>query len=182
MLETERLKIRRFEDSDVDGVHLMRSDPEVMRYIRETLKERSESAEWMRKISARWDTDGIGYCALVERSTGEFAGWCGLWQVPETGEIEVGYAIARSKWKMGYATEAAEAVVGHGFSSLGLDHIVALAYPENSASINVMQKLGMTYVETGTFYGKRLVKYSVRSDEWRNGFARRENERNAASN
>lgn len=167
MLETERLLIRKFEDSDVDGVHLMRSDPAVMKYIRETLKERSESASWMKAISARWESDGIGYCGLVEKTTGEFAGWCGLWQVPETGEIEVGYAIARSNWGTGYATEAAEAVVGHGFSALGLDHIVALAYPENAASINVMGKLGMTYVETGTFYGKRLVKYSVSAAEWR---------------
>ncbi|HUF03423.1 MAG TPA: GNAT family N-acetyltransferase [Aridibacter sp.] len=167
MLETERLKIRKFEDSDVDAIHAMRSDPEVMRYIRETLKEKSESASWMKAISARWEPDGIGYCALVERTTGEFAGWCGLWQVPETGEIEVGYAITKSKWGTGYATEAAQAVVDLGFRTLGLDHIVALAYPENTASINVMGKLGMTYVERGTFYGKRLVKYSVTADDWR---------------
>lgn len=167
MLETERLNIRRFQDADVDGVHLMRSDPEVMRYIRETLKEKSESASWMKAISARWDSDGIGYCALVEKTTGDFAGWCGLWQVPETGETEVGYAITKSKWGTGLATEAAEAVVDYGFSTLRLDHIVALAYPENEASINVMGKLGMTYVETGQFYGKRLVKYSISSGKWR---------------
>lgn len=167
MLETERLLIRKFEDSDLDGVHLMRSDPEVMRYIRETLKERSESAAWMKAISARWEPDGIGYCALIEKATDEFAGWCGLWQIPETDEIEVGYAVTRSKWGIGYATEAAGAVVDYGFRELGLDHIVALAFPENAASINVMGKLSMTYVETGTFYGKRLVKYSVDADEWR---------------
>lgn len=167
MLETKRLTIRRFEDSDVDGVHSMRSDPEVMRYIREVLTEKEESRKWMTAISSRWESDGIGYCALVERSSGEYSGWCGLWQVPETGEIEVGYAISKDKWGKGFATEAADVFLDYGFRKLGLDHIVALAFPENAPSINVMKKLGMRFVTVGEFYGKQLVKYSVAADEWR---------------
>ncbi len=166
MLETERLRIRKFCDADVDAIFGMRSDPEVMRFISQPQKEREASAAWMKMISSLVDSEGIGYFALEEKETGELAGWCGLWRVPETDEIEVGYAIARSKWRLGYATEAAREVVRYGFTKVGLGRIVAVAFPENEASIRVMRKLGMTYVTTGVFYGKQLVQYAVKREEW----------------
>lgn len=169
MLETERLLLRKFEDGDVDGIFDMRRDPEVMRFISDVQTEREESEAWMTRISSLWQSEGIGYCALVEKSTSEVAGWCGLWKIPETKEIEVGYAVAKRKWGNGYATEAAAAMVGHGFGSLGLDRIVAVAFPENEASIKVMRKLGMEYVMTGEFYGKELVQYAISREMWRAG-------------
>ncbi|REJ76340.1 MAG: N-acetyltransferase [Acidobacteria bacterium] len=166
MIETERLLIRRFREADVDAIHEMRSDPEVMRYIRETAADREESAKWTEAISAKWESEGIGYCALVEKATGDIAGWCGTWRIQETNEVEVGYAIAKTKWGKGFATEAAAAMVDHAFSELRLDYLVAVAYPENEASIRVMKKLGMSFVREGTFYGKQLVQYSIRIADW----------------
>jgi ribosomal-protein-alanine N-acetyltransferase len=166
ILESKRLILRKLESCDLDAIHAMRNDPDVMRYIREVSLSREESAKWMDLISALWDTEGIGYCAIVEKESGDIAGWCGTWKIPETGEIEVGYAVARSKWGNGYATEAAAATVEHAFSELGLERIVAVAYPENTASIKVMKKIGMKYVRTGEFYAKELVQYAIGKDEW----------------
>jgi RimJ/RimL family protein N-acetyltransferase len=78
----------------------------------------------------------------------------------------VGYAIAKEKWGNGYATEAAAAAVDHAFRRLKLERIVAVAYPENTASIRVMEKLGMKFVRTGEFYAKELVQYAIGRDEW----------------
>ena len=166
MLETERLILRKFEAGDIDGVFDMRRDPEVMRFMGNVHTKREKSEEWMTSISLLWESEGIGYCALVEKSTSEIAGWCGLWRIPETKEIEVGYAVSKPKWGNGYATEAAAAMVAHAFRSLELERLVAVAYPENKASINVMKKLGMEFVRTGEFYGKELVQYAISREMW----------------
>lgn len=166
MLETKRLVIRKFRDSDVADIFRMRSDEEIMRFIGATHASPEASADWMRLISRPLDSEGIGYRAVVERGSGSVVGWCGLWRLSETGETEVGYAIARPSWGKGYATEAAAAVVDSAFQDLGLEKVVAVAYPENSASIRVMEKLGMTFVRIGSFYGKRLAQYSVSSSRW----------------
>lgn len=166
MLETERLILRKFEEADADAVFAMRSDPELMRYIREPSNDREESVKWIGLTSSLLDTEEIGIFAVVEKATGEFAGWCGTWKIPETGEIEVGYAIAKNSWGKGFATEAATATVEYAFSKLGLDRIVAVARPDNEASINVMKRLGMKYVRTGEFYARELVQYAIEKEEW----------------
>lgn len=160
MLETERLILRKFDDGDVDAVFAMRSDAEMMRFIREP-QNRVETINWLKLISSHWDDAKIGFCAVIEKSSGEFLGWCGLWRLTETGETEVGYAIAKKFWGKGYAREAAEAFLIYGFDALKLEKIVAVARPENAASRRVMEKLGMRYDYTGEFYGRQLVHYSI---------------------
>ena len=166
MIETERLILRKFEDSDLDDIFAMRSDHDVMRYIRQPQTDPSESAKWIRLISSFWETEGIGYCALIEKATGHLVGWCGLWRLKETDEIEVGYAISKSNWGRVFATEAAAAVIGYGFKELGLGRIVAVAFPGNKASQNVMTKLGMSYVGIGVFYGNSLAQYAIERPVW----------------
>ena len=109
MLETERLFLRRFSENDIDAVFAMRSDADVMQFIREPQTNRSEAESWVKLVSSRWDTDKIGFCALFEKSSGKFIGWCGLWRLKETDETEVGYALVRDFQGKGYATEASEA-------------------------------------------------------------------------
>ena len=168
MFETERLILRPFDEEDVDAVFAMRSDEDVMRFIRPIQTERGETINWIRMLSEKWDTENIGFCAVVEKKTGNFAGWCGLWRLKETGEFEVGYAIAKNFQRKGYAAEAARRILDYGFNELDLEKIVAVAYPENEASQNVMKRLGMKYVKTGEFYEKNLVQYAIFKDEFQN--------------
>jgi ribosomal-protein-alanine N-acetyltransferase len=166
MLETERLLIRPFTDFDVPEVFAMRSDPEIMRYIRTPHKDLEETRKWVKMLSSRWEKDGIGFCALIEKETGQFIGWCGLWQLAENDEIEVGYAIAKSHWGRGLASEAAASIVDYGFDELKLDKIVALAREENTPSRRVMEKLGMEFGYIGTFYGRQLVHYEITREDY----------------
>ena len=161
MVETDRLIFRKFADGDVEVIHSMRSDPEIMRFIGQVSSGPDDTLRWMDRICGLWDSEGIGYLAMIEKDSGELCGWSGLWKIPETGEIEVAYAVTKPKWGLGYATEAAAAFVGYAFRELDLDRIVAVAFPENRASIKVMEKLGMEYVMTGEFFGKRLVQYAI---------------------
>jgi ribosomal-protein-alanine N-acetyltransferase len=167
MLETNRLILRRFTDDDVDAVFAMRSDAEIMRFIREPQKRRDETHNWLRLISGKWEDEKIGFCAVIEKKSGKVIGWCGLWLLQESNEIEVGYAIKKEFWGRGFAPEAAEAMLKYGFNELELEKIVAVAYPENQASQNVMKKLGMNYNYVGEFYGRDLVHYSITKTDWK---------------
>jgi RimJ/RimL family protein N-acetyltransferase len=165
MLETERLLLRPLTKRDGDAIFAMRSNREVMRYIREP-QNRAETDDWIRLVSSRWEKDGIGFCALIEKNGGQLAGWCGIWRLKETNELEVGYAVARQFWKRGFATEAAEKFIEHAFANLRPDKIVAVAEPANAASRRVMEKLGMSYVKLGVFYGRELVQYAVTAEKF----------------
>jgi len=169
VLTTKRLTIRPFVDSDLDDVFEMRRDPEIMRFIREPQVKPDETKRWIEMISSKWEDSGIGFCALVDNENGRFAGWCGLWNLKETDEIEVGYAIHKDCWGKGFATEAAQRVLKYAFEDLDLERVVAVAFPENLGSIKVMQKLGMTCVGIGRFYNQDLMQYAITSREFSQG-------------
>jgi len=165
MLETDRLILRLMDVRDVKAIFAMRSDIDVMRFIREP-QNRDESANWIKLVSSRWEHEQIGFCAMLEKLSQEFIGWCGIWRLPETGELEIGYAVAKQFWCKGFATEAALEFLDYAFEKLENEKIVAVARPENAPSRRVMEKLGMHYDYTGEFYGFELVHYSIDKEEF----------------
>lgn len=165
MFETERLILRRLDEKDVDAIFAMRSDPEVMRFIRAP-QNRTETINWLNLVSSRWASDRIGFCAIVEKQNGKFVGWCGLWRLKETSELEIGYAIAKNAWGKGFATEAAQVFLRYAFEQLKTEKIVAVAEPENASSRRVMEKLGMKFVRLGEFYNRQLVQYAMSQESW----------------
>lgn len=165
MLETERLIMRPMVEDDVDEIFAMRSDEDIMRFIREP-QGRDESLDWIKLVSERWDSEKLGFCVVVEKETDNFLGWCGVWRLQETDEMEIGYAIEKAQWGKGFATEAAEKFMQYAFEELKTEKLVAVARPENTASRRVMEKLGMRFVKTGEFYNQTLVQYGIKKSEW----------------
>ena len=173
MLETERLFLRKFNENDIDAVYAMRSDGDLMRFIREPQTDRAEAESWIELVSSRWETEKIGFCAVIEKSSGKFVGWCGLWRLKETDETEIGYALIKDFRGRGFAVEASEAFLIYGFETLNLKEIVAVARPENRASRRVMERVGMTYDYIGKFYERDLVHYSITREEFFNAKTQR---------
>ncbi len=172
MLETDRLILRPLDEKDVDAIYAMRSDADVMRFIREP-QNRQESANWVELVSSRWENEQIGFCAILEKPSEKFVGWCGIWRLKETAELEIGYAVAKELWGNGLATEAALCFLNYAFKKLKPERVVAVARPDNAASRRVMEKLGMNFVGTGIFYDQELVRYAITRDEYarnRNAF------------
>ena len=165
MLETDRLILRPLDEKDIDVIYAMRCDADVMRFIREP-QNRNESADWLELVSSRWKTEQIGFCAMLEKTSGRFLGWCGIWRLKETGELEIGYATAKEFWKKGYATEAAIKFLDYAFEKIQPEKIVAVAQPENTASRRVMEKLGMSFIKTDIFYNQTLVQYAITKEEY----------------
>jgi RimJ/RimL family protein N-acetyltransferase len=167
MFETKRLFLRKMTENDLDSVSAMRSDADIMRYIREPQK-RDEALNWIKLVSSRWEGEKIGFCSVLLKETEQFIGWCGLWQLKETGEIEIGYALFKEFWGRGFAVEASEPFLRYGFTELSLPKVVACAHPNNKGSRRVMEKLGMTFDHIGKYYGNDLVHYTITRDDYFN--------------
>ena len=79
----------------------------------------------------------------------------------ELGEVDVAFRLMPNHWGQGLATEAALASVRFGFADLGLKRIIGLVMPENIASVRVLEKTGLRYAETVTFWGHQFSKYVI---------------------
>lgn len=82
---------------------------------------------------------------LLPKEGGPLIGFCGLQPLPDSPDIEIGWWLARACWGRGLATEAARVALRDGFARVDLERIVSIAQPANTASIRIMQKLGMRY-------------------------------------
>ena len=110
----------------------------------------------MQTCLKRYQTWGFGPYALVEQSSQNVIGYCGLSLFPDLdgqAEVEIGYRLARSAWGQGYATEAAWAVRDYAFTTLGVKRLIAMIDPSNLASIRVAEKIGMKYEKEVMFEG-----------------------------
>ena len=150
-LETDRLILRQWQDSDLAAFAKMSSDPEVMRYFPNTLSlEQSDALA--EKIRGKIQNSGYGFWAVEIEETADFAGFCGLNipdpQLPFGPSVEIGWRLAKHFWKWGYATEAATAAINYGFKELSLSEIVSFTVPSNVPSQNVMKRLGFQFDTT----------------------------------
>ncbi|WP_037614639.1 GNAT family N-acetyltransferase [Streptomyces aureus] len=143
---TDRLLLRRWRDADLGPWAAMNADPEVREHLGEPLT-REQSDASVAQFRAEFDERGYGWWAVEVRATGEFIGFAGLDDVDDdmafTG-VEIGWRLARSAWGKGYATEAALAVLAHGFDTLSLPEILAVTTAANTRSRAVMSRIGMT--------------------------------------
>ena len=146
-LETDRLVLRDWRDSDLAPWAALNADPAVREHLGPPITTEQAAAS-IRSFQEVLDRLGYGFWAVEVRASGEFIGFTGLDDVddvmPFTG-VEAGWRLARSAWGHGYATEAARAVLDHGFTTVGLDEILAITATTNARSQAVMRRLGMTH-------------------------------------
>jgi RimJ/RimL family protein N-acetyltransferase len=150
VLETPRLFLRRFTDCDEDALLILalNSDAEVLKYLHEPLlRDKDHAREILTKIILPQYENNLGRWAIHLKQSNEFIGWCGLKYRPELGETDLGYRLMKSAWGKGYASEAAAATLKFGFDSLGLDSITGRAHIDNTASLVILEKIGMQYVK-----------------------------------
>ncbi|MBI1846597.1 MAG: GNAT family N-acetyltransferase [Candidatus Rokubacteria bacterium] len=146
-LTTARLRLRDWTERDLAPFAALNADARVMEFFPRPL-DRAESDALAARIRDHFARRGFGLWAVEAPGAADFIGFVGLsvptFQAPFTPCVEVGWRLAAAHWGRGYATEAAAAVVAHGFRQLGLDEIVSFTVPANVRSRRVMDRLGMT--------------------------------------
>src|SRR6266849_3342817 len=144
-METERLKLSPWGEDDIPSLRALSTDPEVVRYISDGVpwpEERiREFFERQRRLYAE-----RGYCMWrLSAGGGELIGFCGIQPLGDTGEIEIGWWLAKAYWGRGLATEAARCALSDAFERVGLRRVVAIAQEANRATTRIMEKLGMKH-------------------------------------
>jgi RimJ/RimL family protein N-acetyltransferase len=161
-LQTERLVLDRWQAPDWKALRPIATDPEVMRYITGGVpwtddKIQSFVNDEMRRYSER------GFCRwkLLEKSSGEMIGFCGVGFWRDAPNPEIGWWLARRCWGRGLATEAARTALRDAFERLQLDRVISIARPANSASTRIMEKLGLKFECEFENDGVRLVRFAI---------------------
>jgi RimJ/RimL family protein N-acetyltransferase len=173
-LTTERLTLRAFSADDVPAVARLADNPEISR---NTLRiphpyTKADARQWLalQEEESRAGTGAV--FAITGKENGSLMGACGLEIFPEHRRAELGYWLGRDFWGNGYATEAAWAVVGWGFGTLGLNRISASRFSDNPASGRVLEKVGMRQegvLRRHVFRGgefRDMVMYGMLREEW----------------
>jgi RimJ/RimL family protein N-acetyltransferase len=141
-LETARLILRMWRESDFDDYAAMCADPEVMRYLGGKTFNRMEAWRHMAFLIGHWYLLGYGHWAVEEKSTGRLVGRIGFLNPADWPGFEIGWTLARDCWGKGYATEGAQRALDYTFNELDKGHVISLIHPDNAASIRVAERLG----------------------------------------
>ena len=166
-LTTARLRLRPAGSTDTDALHALWTDPKVRRWLwDDDVIPRATVEAVIADGAASFAAHGYGHWLVVDDTDG-VVGFCGLRRVVDGGEVELLYALAPAFWGKGYATEAARAVLAHGFDRVGLGRIVAQTDVPNAASVRVLERLGMTRERRVRKGWAELVDYALRSTEFR---------------
>ena len=147
MIQTARLILRPWRDSDLPAFAEQNADPVVMRYLLHVLT-REESDAYARRAEDHLAEHGFCKWAVEAPDVAPFIGAVGLshvrFEASFTPAVEVAWRLHRNFWGQGYATEAARAAIEDGFARVGLKEVVALTTLANLPSQRVMQRLGMS--------------------------------------
>jgi len=145
-IDTPRLRLRQWRDSDLAPFAALNADAHAMRFFPARLgREASDAAvaRWRAQIDER----GWGLWAAERRDTQDFIGFVGLAVPPPTLPcapcVEIGWRLLPAHWGHGFATEGARAVLRVAFEQLGLDEIVSFTSVLNTPSRAVMERIGM---------------------------------------
>ena len=178
-LTTARLVLGTWSDEDADGLLELSNDREVMRHF-PGLASREQIDALVARHRANLAAGRPGLYAVRVAATSRFIGFVGLatpsFEAPFMPCVEIGWRLRRDAWGHGYATEAARAVLAHGFDTLGLAEIVSFTTTGNEPSRAVMRRLGMHHDPAEDFDHPSVpeghpvrphVLYRLRAEEWR---------------
>ncbi|NIA27992.1 MAG: GNAT family N-acetyltransferase [Desulfobulbaceae bacterium] len=168
-LETKRLSLRRLTLDDAELMLAVWNDPAFIRYVADRGIRTIKAARAALKEGALKLFSDYGYgpfrVALTEDDTP--VGVCGLFRREGLDEPDLGFSILPKYWRKGYAHEAARAVVGHAKTDIRLTRLTAIVSPENTASVALIEKLGLQFERMHRLPGDDddVAIYCMRLDE-----------------
>lgn len=162
IFETENLILRKFQDSDAPGFFLIRSNPELMKYIpRPLAKTENEALDLIRSFNIAYEKGEHVSFAIELKETNEFIGSVGYYRINyDAHRTEVGYLLSDKHHRKGYLTEALRVLIDFAFQEMEFHSLEAVIDPDNIASIKLIEKLGFVkeahFKENAYFDGKYL--------------------------
>ena len=161
-LETERLKLRRADLNDINGLFAMRSDAEIMKYIPRPVAENLEEiSEFLKLTDEKINTNEMINWVITLKDDPKMMGTIGYYHIkPEHYRAEIGYMLLPEFQGRGYVTEAINEVTKYGFKNMELHSIEAVIDPANLASAKVLEKCNFIkegYFKESEFYNGQFI-------------------------
>ncbi len=157
-LETPRLILREWRETDLDALARMHADPEIVRFLGGTPRSRAESWANMATYAGQWALRGTGLWAVEHRPDGRFAGRVGILHPESRPEPELAYSIGRAFWGQGLAEEACRAALAW-YRTRGAPPPVSYIDPVNHRSRRLAARLGAYPETTIELHGKHLEQW-----------------------
>jgi RimJ/RimL family protein N-acetyltransferase len=150
-VNTERLRLRKFRESDWQDLFSYYSDEDCMRFT--TGRPLTDWETWrvVATMVGHWELRGFGPYAMEEIASGKVIGPVGLWYPLEWPEPEIKWGLSKVYWGKGFAREAAEAVRAMAATQLPEYHLISLIVADNTNSIKLAESLGAVYEKTIPF-------------------------------
>ncbi|WP_176370430.1 GNAT family N-acetyltransferase [Elizabethkingia anophelis] len=166
ILETKRLLLRELNPDAAGDFFNLNENPNVIKYTGDKAFQNIDEAREFLENYQDYRLNGYGRWAVMSKENNEFVGWCGLKYNSSTDETDVGFRFFEHYWNKGFATENAGECIDYGFKSLNLNAVVGRAMQDNTASVKVLEKLGMKYLIDFDFDGHKGVIYKIESRDF----------------
>lgn len=146
---TERLVVREFTTEDASFIVRLLNAPGWLRHIGDrNVRSEEQGVDYLeRVIFASYRINGFGFWLLERKSDGAPVGMCGVYKRDYLELPDIGYAMLPEYERQGYATEAAMETLLHAQVRLGLKSICAIVTPSNAASIRLLERIGLKYLQ-----------------------------------
>ena len=176
-IETARLLLRPFTEEDLDIIHALYSDPEIMRYTPFDPKTPEQSQAHLDQLIAEWKKEkplNLEY-AVILKSEGKKIGRAHILIDEETDSAMVGGMLLKPYWGNHYAKEMALAMIDYSFDVLQVHRVTGLCNPGNIGSWKMMENCGMRreayfrrkcrYVKNGEAHWEDELVYAILPEE-----------------
>lgn len=165
VFETERLIVREFTAEDYENYFILHSDPTVMQYIRPAENREDCDKRFEATILFLPSHAYLGRWAVNEKESGRFVGCFVICPIPKEPErIQLGYSFIPEVWGRGYATEVSKGGVEYFYNDTPLTELYAVTETENTASENVLRKVGFELLEKKMEGEKELLVLIIRKE------------------
>jgi ribosomal-protein-alanine N-acetyltransferase len=155
--ETERVILRKLTMSDVEKWTDFFVDNQMLKFVGVDMSKSPNTlaTDWISRQLERYENQGLGHLAAVEKNSGEFIGVSGIIprEVDGKAEMEISYSLKQEFWGKGFATEISTHLKKFGLENNISNHFVSIIDKENIASINVAIKNGMKILSETKYLG-----------------------------
>lgn len=155
--ETPRLRLRYLTPDDAPFIVELLNEPSFIANVADRGVRTAEDARAYIEAGPRasYERHGFGLYLVELADSRDPIGICGLLRRDTLDAPDVGFAFLPAHWSKGYARESAGAVMRLARDRFGIERIVAITAPHNTASMKVLEALGfarvgeVTSAETG---------------------------------
>lgn len=162
LIDTPRLQMRQFIETDANAVLEFNRHPDVTRFTGDAgvVNNMSEAENVIKNVwQAEYQQYGYGRYALIHKKDNKVIGFCGFKYLTDFGMPDLGYRMLPEYWRQGLGYECASAALDYGFKTLGFSKVFAMADVNNAGSHAILQKLKFDCLGPSHYHGHDVLTY-----------------------